>query len=224
MEYLKDTLGVARGSIEIVPNGVDCEHFIVPSKEQRQAARKFFGVESGQTLVVFIGRLHESKRPEIVVELANRLRDLKAVAFAIVGEGAMQDQIKRQIERLGLTDICHAYPWMDPRQAYWAADLLLLPSLYEGFGLVAAEALACGCPVVRTKTGGYSTTNRDGVTGWATEIDSEAFMAICLDVVREPSILSLMRSSARSWAESHLALDKQVERTMQAYVSSHRPS
>jgi glycosyltransferase involved in cell wall biosynthesis len=219
VDYLTSQLNFQAEHIEIITNGVDCDRFRPPTRAERTQARLQFGVESQETMALFVGRFHEQKQPETVVELAKATRDagIKGVRFVLVGSGPLEEVVRERIHSLGLQDICHIYDWMDPLFPYWAADLLLMPSLYEGFGLVAAEALACGCPVLRTMSGGYDLMIREGITGFACETTQEAFIAKGLEVLQQADALETMRSATRTLVLEKLSIRQQTRQTVAAY-------
>lgn len=218
-DYLTTKLRIKPESIKIISNGVDCEYFRPPIPNERAKARQHFGVKESETMALFVGRFHFSKQPEAVVALAAAARDagLKGVRFMLVGTGDKSEEIRQRIHAQELEDICQIHNWMDPLVAYWAADVLLMPSLYEGFGFVAAEALACGCPVLRTKSGGYELMIREGVTGFSCEINQEAFVNKGLEVLQNQDALQQMQPAARAWAEEKLGIRRQTQQTLAAY-------
>jgi len=219
-DYLTTKLRIKPEAIKIIPNGIDCEYFRPPIPSERAEARLHFGIKESETMALFVGRFHFSKQPEAVVALAAAARNasLPGVRFIFVGTGSLLEEVRQRISALELDDICQIHNWIDPLAAYWAADVLLMPSLYEGFGFVAAEALACGCPVLRTKSGGYELMIREGVTGFGCQTNQEAFVAKGLEVLQNPGTLQRMRPAARSWAEEQLGIRRQTEQTLQAYL------
>ena len=219
VKYLTTQLGVKPDCVEIIPNGVDTEYFRPPTDAERATARSQFGVGEQETMALFVGRFHEQKQPETAVELAAAARDagLKEVRVILVGTGSLEENVREHIRALQVEDICKIHNWMNPLVAYWAADLLLMPSLYEGYGLVAAEALACGCPVLRTKSGGYELMIREGVTGFGCLANRDAFIAKGLEVLRNRDALQNMRPAARAWAQEKLGIRLQTEQMLTAY-------
>jgi glycosyltransferase involved in cell wall biosynthesis len=205
-EYLQREFGVRSESIVQIRNGIDCQRFRAPTVEERVSARERFGVAPDETFVVFVGRLHPSKQPLAVVDAAARAAQTQRsrLRFALIGEGELRDAVRAAINRQRLDDICKLYPWMEPLQAYFAADLVVMPSLFEGFPLVAAEAIATGCPVLRSRTGGSAQMIREGVSGFECEIEAEKFVERLFQVVREPEKLAAMRASAREFALAEL--------------------
>jgi glycosyltransferase involved in cell wall biosynthesis len=221
-QYLQDTMGIDRQRVEIVFNGVDCVRYRVPSRDERSAARARFGVTEGQTLVVFVGRFHACKQPLGIVELAKAARAAgqAQARFAIVGEGELEGELRAAIAGAGLEDVCKLYGWMDPLQAYFAADVLAMPSLHEGFPLVSVEAMATGCPVLRSRTGGAEQTIVEGETGFCCDTEVSSFVEVALRVLSQPARLGAMRLRAREWAATHFSSAAQA-RMMVGHYRRH---
>lgn len=222
--YLSRELSVDQNKITLNPNGVDLERYRPPSAAERETARKRFNILEGETVGLFVGRFHEQKRPEIIVQLAERARDagLHDVKFLMVGEGPLESDTRQLVAAAELDDVVKLVGWMDPIEAYWAADLFLMPSLYEGLGLVAAEAVACGCPVLRTNSGGAEYTVEHGVSGYICDIDESSFISLAIELMSKPEALAAMRSQTRTWAERNLHSDGYIDRAINAYTASVR--
>jgi len=222
-EYLQHAMGIENERVEVVFNGVDCDRYRVPTERERRIARAQFGVRDGQTLVLFVGRLHAWKQPQAIVELARRTRaGHDQLRFAIVGEGELEASVRDAIAAAGVEDICTMHGWMDPLEAYFAADLLVMPSLHEGFGLVAVEAMATGCPVLRSRTGGSDRMIVEGRTGFCCGTDVESFILAGQQVLAEPRKLAAMRTDVREWVASRLSLRAQA-RTVVDHYRRHWP-
>jgi D-inositol-3-phosphate glycosyltransferase len=159
----------------VVPPGVDLDRF---TPMDRTAARRALGVPDDAVVLLFVGRIQPLKAPDVLLEAAARMladdpglrRRLQVhVIGAPSGSGL---EAPRQLEELagslGISDLVHFLP---PQHAdrlarhYRAADVAVVPSHNESFGLVALEAQACGTPVVAAAVGGLTTAVRDGVSG-----------------------------------------------------------
>jgi glycosyltransferase involved in cell wall biosynthesis len=144
--------------VRVVPNGVS-EHFQPPTGPPRTPP------ESGQARILHVGHCGPYKNVEGILQalpLISR-RMGTPVVFNKVG-GAFTDGQRTLIGRLGIADqVRHVgtVPLADLPRMYAAADVLLLPSLYEGFGLTALEAMACGTPVVASDAGSLPETVGD---------------------------------------------------------------
>ena len=97
---------------------------------------------------------------------------------------------------------------------YCSADVVLMPSRYESFGLVAVEALAAGAPVVTSKTGGLSEVVEDDVSGFLIPVDGgevEAFMAKTLALIRDRELRTRLSRGARKAFEERFTLGKMID-------------
>lgn len=122
-----------------------------PVFEQREA-------NSARRGLLFVGRLVSQKRASVAVEALRQLRSRGVdTTLTICGDGPEREALEQQIKRQNLSNRVELAGWADPEtlaRHYRSAKLLLVPSQYEAFGIVALEAIASGCPVVATRTGG----------------------------------------------------------------------
>ena len=218
-EYVITRLGFDSSDVVFVQNGIDCTRFRCPEVEEREKARRVFEVGIDEILVLFMGRFHHHKSPGSVLNLAKVVRDagLGNVKFALVGGGVLEEELNARIADANLEEICYLSPWRDPVEAYWASDLLVMPSPYEGFGLVGAEAMACGCPVLRTRTGGCREMIDEGITGFGCSCDEESFIKTGLRVLKESQKLKHMHDAARAKVVGNLSLDRQARCMIDVY-------
>lgn len=130
--------------------------------------------------VVFLGRLSEPKNPLLFVDVISELSKKINVSAVMIGDGELRDEVRGRIESLGLSDSIKLAGFMDnPHGILAASRLLVMTSEWEGYGLVAAEALALGKPVVATPVGGVPTIITsgegrlcEGVDGFTQAIES----------------------------------------------------
>lgn len=155
--------------IAVVPCGVDLELFQPVDKAE---ARRRLGFDPGETVILFVGRFAPLKGIDRLVASLAYLPSLKRTRLVVVGgngPGRMAPlSAKLDAARAGLrTAILFPGRIEQTRLPlyYSAADMLVLPSQYESFGLVALEALACGTPVVATPVGAMPTLIRQGENG-----------------------------------------------------------
>jgi D-inositol-3-phosphate glycosyltransferase len=189
--------------IYVAPPGVDLDLF-VPG--DRAAAKRHFGF-SDYPLVVFVGRLQPFKGTDIAVDAMGHLKRLVPDAqLAIVGgdspRGSRGERVRLRLaaRRLGVSDRLR---FMEPVQhdelpvLYRAADVVVVPSASESFGLVALEASACGTPVVATAVGGLRLIVRDGESGYlVARRDSKSFAAALSRVLADPGTQDRLGSNA----------------------------
>ncbi len=162
------------GRTEIIPCSVDIDHF---SSLDRQEARLQLDIPNNRKMILYVGRFDERKGIETLVRACAKLPDhLKdQYQLYLVGgsrQGAVDSEeqlrIRALVTELGLDAITTFTGAIDQQYLpayYAAADISVVPSYYEPFGLVAIEAMAAGTPVIASKVGGLQETVRDGETG-----------------------------------------------------------
>ncbi len=156
-----------RGNVEIIPCGTDTDNFHLMSKTE---ARDKLGLEQQEKIVLYVGRFDPRKGIETLVRSCAQLKANygKSFKLAIVGgssddriDGEERARIETIVQELGLTEqtIFVGQVGHDLLPFYYAAaDVCVIPSHYEPFGLVAIEAMACGTPVVASDVGGLRFT------------------------------------------------------------------
>ncbi len=162
--------GDPSGRIEIVPPAV--EHAFFAPGDQR-GARKAVGLPVDRPVVLFVGRIQPLKAPDLAIRTVARMNRDDVILMIVGGASGHDgddevDRARALAAELGLGDRVRFVP---PRphhilsSYYRAADVVLVPSRSESFGLVALEAAACGVPVVASAVGGLLNVVHDGVTG-----------------------------------------------------------
>ena len=209
-EHLVRHYGAEASRIAVIPCGVDTELF---APGDQGAARAALGLDDRPRLL-YVGRLAPIKGLETLLDGMARLHAAGSRAqLCIVGGDAdepldgHEGELRARLKRLDLRDavtFVGAQPQERLRAWYVAADVTVLPSYYESFGMVALEAMACGSPVVASRVGGLPTTVRDGVTGLLVPEHDPAVLADTLERVLDDADLRwrLGREGVR-WAAQH---------------------
>ena len=150
-----DVFGVPRGRVVAIPNGIDPSD-LVPVPDLPRLRAKFAAPD--EKLVLLVGRLVYEKGFHLALDaLPGLIRRVGRVRFLIAGSGTAEAELKEQASRLGLMEHGTFIGWAGDdvlHSLYRIADLCLVPSIYEPFGLVALEAMASGCPCIVADTGG----------------------------------------------------------------------
>jgi D-inositol-3-phosphate glycosyltransferase len=197
--------------VSVAP-GVDLDLFRPGSAS---AARRALGIDDDAFLLLFVGRIQPLKAPDVVLEAAARLVRLRPelrdrLAVAVVGgpSGSGLEQphaLEALAGRLGLS---RAVRFVEPQHQdhlpdwYRAADLTVVPSYSESFGLVAIESQACGTPVVAAAVGGLQTAVADGTSGVLVPgHDPDDYAAVLAELAGNP----LRRAAMSRGAVAHAA-------------------
>jgi D-inositol-3-phosphate glycosyltransferase len=161
--------GMPGEKIGLVPSGVNLDLFRPMSKEK---ARNLLGIEDDGKVVLYVGRFSPVKGIDRLIATMAHLRKRHRFRLVIVGGDGQRAHETVRIAGLSRSFCIHNNVTFAGRvnhrrlAAYYsAADVLVVPSLYESFGLVAIESLACGTPVVATKVGVMESIIRNGETG-----------------------------------------------------------
>ena len=194
--------------IQVIPCGVDMDVFKPMPKDE---ARRELGL-GDENVLLYVGRVQPLKGPELLLESVARMDLNERLKVLIVGGDVTGDEEVTKVRRLaGELGIDHlvSFEGTVPHKRlvhyYNAADLCVVPSFYESFGLVAAEAIACGTPVVATAVGGLPETVKDGLNGsLIRDRNPEALAEKISLLLNDVWLRGLLASQAR---ESVAALD-----------------
>jgi glycogen(starch) synthase len=166
--HVASVFGVSARHIGAIQNGVDPRD-LEPICEDLAGLRSRFAAPD-ERLVLMVGRLVYEKGFHLALDaLAPVIRRLRDVRFVVAGSGTAEQELKRQARRLGLSEHGTFLGWTGDdmlHSLYRVADLCIVPSIYEPFGLVALEAMASGCLCVVAETGGLrEVVPADGTAG-----------------------------------------------------------
>ena len=154
-EHVADIYGLDEEGIAVVPNGIDPSE-LVPVDDLDTLRSRY--AEPHETLVLLVGRLVYEKGFQLALEaLPGVIERVGDVRFVVAGSGTAEADLRRQASELGLDPYGTFLGWIGDdvlHSLYRIADLTVVPSLYEPFGLVALEAMASGCPCIVADTGG----------------------------------------------------------------------
>lgn len=145
--------------IRVIPNGVKAADLAAPDDFQRESFRRLYAADN-ERIVYFVGRLVHEKGVDVLLEAVPLvLAQDEQVKFVIAGKGPAEYALKERARQLGVSQKIYFAGFVDDatrNRLYACADVAVVPSLYEPFGIVALEAMAAGVPVVVSDTGGLS--------------------------------------------------------------------
>lgn len=162
------SMEVPENKIEVIPNGIDLsEYSKLPPKG---SFKKKFSIDNNEKIILFLGRIHRIKGVDILIKAFARInRKLENVKLVIVGpDDGYLYKVKALAKTLGISDkVAFIGPLhgVNKLEVYVDADFLVVPSLYEIFGIVILEAYACGKPVIASSVMGPKELVLDGKTG-----------------------------------------------------------
>jgi glycogen(starch) synthase len=153
--HVADIFDIDERRVTVIPNGIDPSD--LRPVDDLQALRAQFA-HAHEKLVLLVGRLVYEKGFQLALDaLPGVIANVPGVRFLVAGSGTHEAELKAQAARLGLSERGVFLGWIGDdalHSLYRIADLCVVPSLYEPFGLVALEAMASGCPCIVADTGG----------------------------------------------------------------------
>jgi glycogen(starch) synthase len=154
-DHVADVFGLDESRVAVIPNGID--PLDLQPVEDLDALRARFA-QPHEQLVLLVGRLvYEKGFQDVLAALPRVIARRPGVRFLVAGAGTAEDELRAQARRLGLLEHGTFLGWIGDdvlHSLYRIADLTVVPSIYEPFGLVALEAMASGCPCIVADTGG----------------------------------------------------------------------
>jgi L-malate glycosyltransferase len=172
--------------IKVIPNFIDLERF----KKQRKDHFKLAICPNGEKLMVHTSNFRKVKRVEDVVKVFYEVRNLIPVKLLLVGDGPERDKMERLSRELGISDDVRFLGKLEAvEEVLSVADLFVMPSEKESFGLAALEAMACEVPVLSSDAGGIPELNINGSTGYVCAIgDIKEMTARALEILDDQNL------------------------------------
>jgi D-inositol-3-phosphate glycosyltransferase len=228
LNQLRDLYQADVSKIVVIPPGVDVSHFYpIPPDE----AKEVIGIPPCERMLLYVGRIEPLKGIDTLIKAIALMRERGVfVCLSVIGgepDETPQLEITGEMARLrairesaGLSDLMF---FLGKRSQdtlpyyYSAAEAVVVPSLYESFGLVALEAMACGAPVVASQVGGLAYLIQDGVTGFTVPVDDAQALADRLTMlINDPALRQRLGSQAATVTREY-AWEKITARILQVY-------
>lgn len=225
--------------VTVIPPGVDLQRFYPIPKDE---AREYLKISDKHKVLLYVGRIEPLKGIENIFKAIAGMRDRGVlerheICLSIIGGDASvsEDQMSIEMNRLhkvreelGLDDFV---TFLGKRSQttlpyyYSAADIVVVPSRYESFGMVALESMATGTPVVASQVGGLVYLIQDGVTGFhVPEGDSDKLRERLVSMLDDPEMLGEMSSNAEEYAQNYSwgNISEQVLALYSAVIDSYK--
>jgi L-malate glycosyltransferase len=224
--YLKEVteknFGITR-PIEVVHNFVNCDVYKPYGEgesDARSQARSSFAAP-GEFLIMHLSNFRPVKRVADVVQIFARIAKQLPARLALIGDGPDRSTAEWLAHSLGIHDRIHFLGKQDRvSELLPLADLMLMPSEMESFGLAALEAMACETPAIATLVGGVPELITDGVDGLLFPVgDLEAMAAASIALLSDMERYQAMRKSARKTAQDRFCSTRILPRYIAFYES-----
>ena len=213
-------VGVQR-DIDVIPNFLDCGEY---RRRFDPALRQQMCPPGTDALIVHMSNFRPVKRVDTVLEVFRRVRQVVAARLLLVGDGPVRPEIEQHVREQALHDhVVFIGEEHDPVRWLSVADLFLLPSAQESFGLAALEAMACEVPVVSSNVGGLPEIVRHGVTGYVCEPGDVIQMSqLTIDLLRDAPRRVAMGRAGTDMVRTEYCADRIVPLYEEAYARAQR--
>ncbi len=214
--------GVDRQRVTVVHSGVDRHRFHPPTPEERVHARIALGISFGEFVISAVGALEPRKGHryliEAIAQFALTAPSARLKCF-IAGHGSIRGELEREIAKLGCAERVKLLGRIDdPHELLWASDALAMPSLKEGLGVAALEAMASALPVIASDVGGLREVVEDERTGIIVPpANPEAIASAIGRLADSPALRSQMGAAARARAVENYSMATMAARTLALY-------
>lgn len=206
--------------LHVIYSGVDTEAFHPALKRHRQDVRRQLDIDDEAPVFLFVGSGFQRKG--LAATIAAQQHTPEATQLIVVGKDKHQDRFERLAQKLGIAHRCHflgAQP--DVKPFYGAADVLVLPTLYDPFPNVILEAMAAGLPVITSDKCGGAEFIREGENGYTCDaLDIRRLSRHMNTVIAKPDKMHEMGEAARSTVEP-FHLQAMSQQLLALYDSLH---
>lgn len=184
--------------IEVIPNFVDLERFQYSDKEHF----KKILAPNGEKIITHVSNFRKVKRVEDVIRAFSIIRHEIPAKLLLIGDGPERPNMEQLCRDLGTCDDIRFLGKQEKMEELLSiADLFMLPSAYESFGLAALEAMACKLPVISSNAGGLSEINIQGETGFLVEVgDINEYARCALKLLKDEHLLNQFKENAQKQA------------------------
>ncbi|MCD6470762.1 glycosyltransferase family 4 protein [Candidatus Bathyarchaeota archaeon] len=206
--------------IEVIPNAIDPSKYEV--KVDREAVKRRFGIGPNERIVLFIGRLTPQKGVEYLIWATPKIvKNHPDVRIVIVGDGWMKENLWSLAVRTGYQHKITFLGFLSDKdliELTLSSDVLVIPSVYEPFGIVALEAMAAGVPIVASNTGGLSEIIKHDRTGFLAYAENPDSIAWGVNkILSDPGYASWLVQNAKKEVYENYSWSVAARRTVDVY-------
>jgi len=220
VSHVRWAFGLPADKLVMIPNGVNAEVYAKAKNENLSLFRSKFALPE-EKIVLFVGRLVHEKGVHALVNAIPKVLEKINAKLIIVGNGYMKEQLSNIIKNMGLAHKVLFTGFLDDetlRKLQQCADVSVVPSLFEPFGIVALEAMAAKSPVVVSDTGGLSEIVDHDVTGVRVYPNNPESLAWGITrVLLEEAYANSMKANAYKKVQEKYNWDKIAQRTKAIY-------
>jgi len=216
---LRHSPWLAEGKVQVIYNGIDpCPFMAPPERDLRQE----WGIPLTHRIIGFVGQLDERKGiDELLVAFAHVASSVNHVHLVLCGIGPLEDKIRQFAATNGLTDCVHLVGFhRQIPSVMQAIDCLVLPSHWEGFGIVLIEAMAAGKPCITTAISSMPEIVVDQTTGRIVPVgDSDALAEAMQQIVLDPELARRFGRCGRERVLELFQLDTMIDRLEELFAN-----
>lgn len=220
VQHVKWAFGLPSDKLVMIPNGVDAQVYTKNDKENLAQFRSRYALPE-EKIVLFVGRLVYEKGVHVLVNAAPKVLEKTNAKFIIVGNGYMKDQLSTLANGMGLAHKVMFTGFLDDetlRKLQRCADVSVVPSLFEPFGIVALEAMAAKSPIVVSDTGGLSEIVNHDVNGVKVYTGNPDSLAWGINrVLTDEAYANTIRTNAYRKVQEKYNWDKIAQQTKAMY-------
>jgi glycosyltransferase involved in cell wall biosynthesis len=213
--------GIPQEKVVKIYNGIETDYYKPHDQEEgRRRVRQEYSVNDSEVLIGSLGRLVWQKGFEYFIHaMPILIRDLPEAKFLIVGEGPLRQELEGQTRSLGIQDrLVFTGHRNDIRDMMAAMDIIVIPSLLEGFPMITLEAMAMEKPIVTTSIDGIMEQIRDGMEGLLIAPKSPPALAQAVKrLVDNPDYARSLGINARAKVVRDFSVHKMIAETIKVY-------
>jgi glycosyltransferase involved in cell wall biosynthesis len=220
VSHVRWAFGLPQDKLVMVPNGVDPEAYATTKDDDLGRFRSKFALPE-EKIILFVGRLVHEKGVHVLVNAVPKVLEKVNAKFIIVGNGYMKEQLSSIVKNMGFAHKVMFTGFVDDetlKKLQKCADVSVVPSLFEPFGIVVLEAMAARSPVVVSDTGGLSEIVEHDVTGVKVYADNPESLAWGITrVLTDDSYANWLRNNAYKRIQEKYNWNKIAQQTKTIY-------